>query len=61
MVSETGILCHFVPVLLSSILIKQLTCNVGIISLNVLDIGLGYLVDVTCSRSKELMLVLFFT
>ena len=33
MISETRILCHFILVLLSSILMKQLTCNVGIISL----------------------------
>ena len=33
MISETRILCHFILVLLSSTLMKQLTCNVGIISL----------------------------
>ena len=32
MVSETRILCHFLLVLLSSTLMKQLTRNVGIIS-----------------------------
>ena len=30
---ETRILCHLILVLLSSTLMKQLTCNVGIISL----------------------------
>ena len=33
MISEARILCHFILVLLSSTLMKQLTCNVGIISL----------------------------
>ena len=33
MISETRIMCHFILVLLSSILMKQPTCNVGIISL----------------------------
>ena len=33
MISETRILFHFILVLLSSILMRQLTCNVGIISL----------------------------
>ena len=33
MISETRTLYHFIMVLLSSILMKQLTCNVGIISL----------------------------
>ena len=33
MISEIRILCHFILVLLSSTLMKQLTCNVGIISL----------------------------
>ena len=33
MISETTILCHFILVLLSLILMKQMTFNVGIISL----------------------------
>ena len=33
MISETRILFHFIPVFLSSALMKQLTCSVGIISL----------------------------
>ena len=33
MISESKILCHFILALLSSTLMKQLTCNVGIISL----------------------------
>ena len=47
MISETRVLFHFIIVLLSSTLMNQLTCNVGIISvirIFVLDIYLVWLV-----------------
>ena len=46
-ISETRILCHFILILLSSTLMKQLTDNVGIISIIhifCLDIWLAWLV-----------------
>ena len=46
-ISETRILCHFILILLSSVLMKQLTCNVGIISLIRIGYWFGYLVTVT--------------
>ena len=73
MILETRICvtCHFILVLLSSTLMKQLTCNVWYY-LSYAYFGLdikwvwyvfwfGYLVGKTCSRLQDLTLVVFFT
>ena len=55
MISEIRILCHFILSLM-----KQLACNVDIISL-IRIFSFGYLVGVIYSMSQELTLVVFVT
>ena len=61
MISETRILCHFILVLFSSTLMKQLTCNVGIIFLIYTYFWLECLVGVFQVTRTDTSCVLYIT